>query len=322
MLEAVGSFSAIWLMCWLTAGLIFTLLYQLLRPWLVRLHPQAGSDVLLLYLAGPFVLSLLLTVFLFLPDTKSLLVDSHCHDDCATHAPALRSVWLASAGIICLGLVLCSLLLRSAAALRSSRQLTRQFAILARPQGSYQEISSNKPVVFTLGWWRPIIYISKDLLVHCTEKDLAIILEHEHAHRFRRDNLRLLAARIFSAGLPRALVRRMRGDLADLTEQACDFRAAERHGFIEVAEVLLKVQRLMLQHGRGPLPAGAQGFAHSQIENRVKALLQAELRIVPGAWQLRLLGVSLLLVLLLLVEPLHHAAEWLFTFAGRSGGIA
>ena len=197
--------------------------------------------------------------------------------------------------------------------MRRSVQLHRQFNSLGRPLGEYYAIKSQCPLVFTLGWWNPSIYVSDGLAQGCDERDLSIILLHEQAHQERRDNLRLLLARLCSAILSQNLARQMMTDLQLMTEEACDFRAAEKFGHIAVAETLIKVKRLLMAHP-SPLPMGVLGFAEREVETRIMALLNAASRVSPKPWQLLLLGASILLALLLLVSPLHHGSEWVITF--------
>jgi Zn-dependent protease with chaperone function len=318
MINAAGSFAAIWLLCWVLLGLLFAAVYPSLRNQLLRLHPRICSGFLLAALSSPFLLSLLVTVFLFLPDSNSVLVDTHCHDDCSTHPPLLESGVLAWFGTLCLAGVLAGLTTRLVTTLRQSHSLHRQFAVLAVRREGYRLILTAEPVVFTLGWWKPEVYISEGLLERCSGQDLAVILSHEHAHRRRRDNMRGLAARILTAGMPTVTATAMRADLAGSIELTCDFEAAEQHGFLEVAEVLLRVKRIVLRHGGSvPMPVGISAFAASEVETRIRALLDADKYTDLPRWQIGAvmgLGFS---VTVLLVEPIHHAAEWLFRLTGH-----
>ncbi len=315
MLNDIGSFAAVWLICWVVLGLLFAAFYNFLRPVLMRLHPRNGSALLLIYLACPLALSLMVALVMFMPEAEAVLVGNHCHEDCLSHAPLLDSTLLASFGIVCLLTVIGALALRSTKTLMRSLQLHKQFEILAKSHAGYCLMKTDTPMVFTLGWLNPVVYVSDALLRHCSEKDLAVILSHENAHKTRLDNLRLLAAHAFSAGLPYEIVRKMSKDLAMLTEQACDFKAAEQYGYLEVAEVLLKIKRILLRYNQ-PVPIGAQGFAESQVEDRVKALLEANKKVALNQWQIAGFFAFTVFCVLMLVDPMHHAAEWLFGLTG------
>lgn len=312
MITTLGSFSAIFLVLWLLLSVLFLLVYPLLRPLFLALHPRFGSALLLAYWTGPFLASLASTVFLFMPNVESVLVDAHCHEDCASHVPLIHSFGLASFGLVAAGTVLLLLIYRCVITLRQSRQLGTQFRLLSCDRGAYHQLQAASPLVFTLGWWKPRIYVSEGMAAVCSEADLSIILLHEKAHQERRDNLRSLIARLCSALLSNGLAHRIMTDLQLLTEQACDFRAAEKYGHVAVAETLLKVKRL-LQHQSAPAPSVAMAFAERDVELRIKALLKAQQRIVLQSWQLGVIALCLLLSLALLISPLHHGSEWVIT---------
>lgn len=312
MIYTLGSFAAIFLVFWLVLGILFLALYPLLRSVFLALHPRLGSALLLAYWTGPFLLSLLSTGFLFMPRVESVLVDAHCHEACSSHVPLIHSLGLASIGLAACAAVLLYLLLRCALTLRQAWQLRTQFGFLAQNQGAYHLLRAASPLVFTLGWWRPRIYVSEGLANACSQDDLAIILLHEQAHQERRDNLRLLMARLCSAVVGGRLARVILSDLQLLTEQACDFRAAEIHGHVAVAETLLKIKRLLTLAPVGA-PALAMAFAERDVELRIRALLRARPRVCLHSWQIGMLLAALLLSMSLLISPLHHGSEWLIT---------
>ncbi len=317
MINTIGTFSAIWLVLWILLSILFVVFYPLMRPRLFALHPRYGSALLLAYWTGPFLVSLVSTLFLFMPTLESLLVNSHCHTDCQSHVPLIDSAGVAWFGVAVGSIVVLSLLLRFVFTMRRSLQLRKQFNFLGKAQAEYYAISSSCPLVFTLGWWNPRIYVSEGLLKSCNEHDISIILRHEHAHRERRDNLRLLLARLLSAILSGPLARRVMADLQLMTEQACDFRAAEKHGHIAVAETLLKVKRLLLEQPV-TMPFSALAFAEREVETRIMALLKAGSRVSPRPWQMGALGTLAVICLLLLISPLHHGSEWVITFLTES----
>ncbi len=43
MINSVGTFASIWLGLWLALSVLFVLVYPLLRPSLLKLHPRHGS---------------------------------------------------------------------------------------------------------------------------------------------------------------------------------------------------------------------------------------------------------------------------------------
>lgn len=320
MINSIGTFASIWLALWLALSVLFVLVYPLLRPSLLKLHPHYGSTLLLAYWVLPFAVSLLSTLILFMPPAETLLVEAHCHVDCASHAPLIDSPALAWVGIVLATLVVTMLLWRFVTTLRRSRALHAQFDLLGRRRGPWYEMESDCPLVFTLGWWRPRIYCSSGLREACSAQDMDIILQHECAHQERRDNLRLLVARLCCAILPAPLSRHVLADLQVVTEQACDFRAAERCGELAVAETLLKIKRLLLSCP-SLLPQDAMAFAERDVESRIKALLQASDRTSLRRWQLLALLALGVVLLVSTVGPLHHGSEWVISALGDHAGL-
>ena len=312
MINTLGSFSAISIVLWLLLSFLFTLFYPLIRGVFFALHPRFGSALLLAYWLGPFILSIISTSFLFVPNLEGVLVDAHCHEACTNHVPLIHSLGLASFGLAVGGLIFVYLAWRCVHTLRQSQQLKTQFRALANYHGAYHLLGSSTPLVFTLGWWKPRIYLSEGLSNACTDNDLSIILLHEQAHQERRDNLRLLLARLSGAIFNSFLAIRVMSDLQLLTEQACDFRAAERFGHVAVAQTLLKVRRLMSfpNTDRDELRTA---FAERDVEMRIKALLKAQHRIALRPWQVTALASALLISLTLMISPLHHGSEWVIT---------
>ncbi len=319
MISMLGSFSAIFLGLCLLLSLVFLLAYPLIRPLFLTLHPRFGSALLLLYWLCPFVMSFASTGVLFMPEVESVLVDSHCHEECVSHVPMLHTTELVMLGLLLGSALLLSLLWRCIDTLSKSRQLSTQFKHLGRDLGAYQQLKGATPLVFTLGWWHPRIYVSEGLEKACSNTDMSIILLHEQAHQERRDNLRLLLAKLCSVILYRLGATRMMSDLQLLTEQACDFRAAEQYGYVNVAETLLKVKRLLKQ--ASSIPASAMAFADNDVELRIKALLKAQQRVKLYPWQLGVIVSSLLVSMSLLISPLHHGSEWLITLLSHANVI-
>jgi hypothetical protein len=319
MIHAMGTFFAICLVLWLALSFMFVALYPLLRSWFMSLHPRYGSVLLLAFWTAPFIASLTSTLILFMPSIDSILIDPHCHSDCSSHVPLISSTGLAWFGFAAGTIVFLMLTYRLLHTMYKSHQLRRQFNFLGRKHGDYYMIKSDSPVVFTLGWWRPRIYISDGFSKACTNKDLSIVLLHEQAHQERRDNLRLLLARLCSAILTNRLARKIKNDLQLMTEQACDFRAAERFGHVAVAETLLKIKRLLMTQPTA-LPLHALAFAERDVECRVIALLKGSALISPRPWQLSLLALVLVFGLVLMVGPLHHGSEWMIALLTDSAG--
>ncbi|MEX2334009.1 MAG: M56 family metallopeptidase [Pseudohongiella sp.] len=308
MIDTLGTLCLIWLVLWVMLTLILRAFYPLLRPTLLRLHPKHGSILLLLLWSAPLLLSLMTTLLLLMPAFNGLLLDPHCHGDCVHHVPTTNTGLLAWSGFGLAVLVALGLSLHFITGLRFGVRLRKQFEALSSRCEGYRLLNASEPAVFTLGWWRPRVFVSKGLLDGCSAEELTIILAHEEAHRLRRDNLRLLLGRVFCLVLPRAWRRLVLHDLHLLCEQSCDFAAANRYGSLSVAQTLVQVGRILR---RSLVPLQGVAFDGSDLQDRVHALLGLDGRRLLTGGQVAMLLVAACLAVLLAVEPLHHGAEWL-----------
>lgn len=310
MLEEAGSFSLVWLLLWATLTLVFGSAYFLLRNKLMNLHPAHSSALILTYWASPTLLSLLLSILLFYPQSGLLLISPHCHSNCGEHAPVLQAGVLGLAGLSIIAAILLALMTRFLMMLLTGKRIRRQLDQLAERRPGYSELMSSDRAVFTLGWWRPRIYISSGLLANCSDRQLAVIIDHEIAHRHRKDNLRLLLGNVFSLALPPVWRRIMQHDLHLTSELACDFASATRHGRIQVAETLVHVGRLLKPKMNSGLVTGING---ADLKLRVQTLLTHAGRAPLSRWQLLGLAMIIAASVLIVLNPLHHGLEWLVT---------
>ncbi|MEX1197521.1 MAG: M56 family metallopeptidase [Pseudohongiellaceae bacterium] len=311
-----GSFAVVWIGAWLMLTLLLLVVHRLLRPLLLALHPAGASAVLLTFCAAPLLMSLSGSLLLYLPVAESALVGPHCHEDCSAHVPLTTSLPLALLGLAATAFILLLLSWRVFVHLRESARLTRQLRLLsgADAANGFRELESDQPLVFTLGWLRPEVYVSRGLRDQCDGTDLQVILAHERAHRLRLDNLRMLLGRLLCLVAPPAFKRRLLDDLELLSEQACDFSAAQIFGTVPVAETLVRVKRIV-QSAPAASPV-LQRFTGAEVETRVHALLNAGRYISLGPARLSLLLFLILVFVLLGVEPLHHGTEWILSLAG------
>ncbi|KKO12849.1 M56 family metallopeptidase [Pseudohongiella sp.] len=308
MINTLGTLCLIWLVLWLVLTLILRGLYPLIRSTLFRLHPAHGSVLLLLLWSAPFILSLLATSLLLVPTFGGLLLAPHCHGDCAPHVPTTSTWVLVWSGFTLAVVATLALSWHFAQSLWRGIRMRKQFDALSSRQAGYRLLAASEPAVFTLGWWRPRVYISTGLLGGCSSEELAIILAHEQAHRKRRDNLRLLLGRVFCLVLPRVWRQSVVHDLHLLCEQSCDFVAASRYGSLSVAQTLVQVGRVLR---RSAAPLQGVAFDGSDLQSRVHALLRLDSRQLLSRWQIATLFAAAGLAVLLAVEPLHHGAEWM-----------
>jgi Zn-dependent protease with chaperone function len=94
---------------------------------------------------------------------------------------------------------------------------------------------------FTVGWFRPVVYVARELADRLTFRELVAVLAHERAHVERRDPLRLSAVRFLARTLfwlP--ALGRLADDLADEAEVAADDAAAKGRPLV-LASALLAI---------------------------------------------------------------------------------
>ncbi len=191
-----------------------------------------------------------------------------------------------------------------AAALRSA----------ARPTGlevdgaPLYRLRSSLPAAFTLGAFRPAVYLSEALLERLGARDREALLAHEAAHVRRRDGLTRLLLESWSDLMPLPGSRVLLAEWERAAERACDAAAAERLGSpCDVAAALVRVAG---QSGftRAPVPGAASFAGPEDVPGRVRALLSPPPR---GASRLALAFLFLAAAALSLLATawLRHAAQ-------------
>ena len=303
MLTLAASMLLCFLLLWLLFGALGRALYPLLRNTLLSIDPAQASMLLLAWIAMPALIAGLTCAVLYSPDVSAWLVTGHCHlGNCRQHGPQSAGAILPAA------LLLLWTGLRFYSCLRSqwlpAHRLGRELSAAGRRRGDYVELDTAEMAAFTVGWWNPRVFITTGLRAACSPRELDCIVLHERGHRRRRDNARLLVARLLGQPLPRRWSQAMLEDLKLCCEKASDQFAAGAVAPEEVAAALLRVARLQ---GQGTQP-GVLAFAGSHIERRVRALLEAPATPLPGERVFACVSVALLFILAI-VNPLHRALE-------------
>lgn len=136
-------------------------------------------------------------------------------------------------------------------------------------------LSAGRPLCFTVGLWRPQIYVTRELLAQLDPRDYRAVLAHERAHVRRRDTLTGAALTLFYTLLPLPGSGLLLREWRLAVERACDQEAALQLGSrSDVALALVRVARLMAQ----PSPALPNAACFTEwgedVEGRVQALLE------------------------------------------------
>jgi hypothetical protein len=111
--------------------------------------------------------------------------------------------------------------------------------------------------------------------------------------------------------MPSFLVKKFWDDLQLFTEAACDFSTAQKHGPLDVAETLLRVERLTPQKFCFFKKTMVSAFNGCEVEGRVMLLLEGNTAAKAQQFRPTFYLIVLLALAILLVDPLHHGVEWL-----------
>jgi beta-lactamase regulating signal transducer with metallopeptidase domain len=307
-----SSFAATWMTSWFLLYLLVWCAYPALRKFLLNLHPATASSAVLALLVLPFLTSLVATALVFTPILEKNVITNHYHSaDCESRFPLLKS-GMVIGGVLIITAVCLSLVLRKFfSQLLYSLKLESKLSILGEKRAEWCVLPHKDPLVFTMGWLTNTIFITEGLLKQCSPADIDIILGHEREHVRRKDNLRLLAGRLLMWVMPSFLVKKFWDDLQLFTEAACDFSTAEKHGSLNVAETLLRVERLTPQKFCFFRKTMVSAFHGSEVEGRVMLLLEGNTAAKAHRFRPALYLVVLISLGVLLVDPLHHGVEWL-----------
>ena len=303
-------------------------LYVALRPHVMRLAPSSRARLIVAWCAAPAVVGAALTALCFVPSLAALAVGGsadHCiaHPDhhghlCLLHPPHGAGSALLWIALGCVALLTAGRLVRRVVVLRAANRALRSLRQCPQSEatatGGVQWMSSARPLALTVGLFRPQVLVSSVLRARLEPRLLSAVLEHEEAHRRRRDVLwKAVATLVGSLHWP-GVGRRLLEDLHLACEQAADAEAAVAlDDPVLVAEAILAVERLTADSPPFALWAGAS-FGGPCVTARVHALLDAKdggtLRLGPWIAGTCIVG-------LLVSEPFHHAVETVLALLAR-----
>ncbi len=307
-----------WVIIFLVLSWIVASFYPLMSRMLAKATPEYAAFFILLYgLIAPAA-AFVVIVLLSLPEFAFPLVADHCHGlDCDPHRLQVGLNTMQSVTIVA---VLVSLLIIVSTLITlqlvSSRSRFQTLNRLAEPtsSASYKIIDSNTSLACCSGLINPKIFVSRGLAETLSAEEMQVILAHEQAHVSRKDNLRKWVIHWATIAWPKRYKKRIKQNLFDYTEQACDLMAAkcnvETTGIKTVMDTIKK--------------------CHSTIdinENTEKANgYKRRIQMLKKAWELRKIGNSTsywvptvfmsslwLLAVISTVHIGHPILEWIAT---------
>ena len=169
---------------------------------------------------------------------------------------------------------------------------------------------------FTIGWWRPSIYLSRRLARSLQSAELAALIAHEAAHVARRDPLRLSIFRFLGRTLfwlP--ALSRLAADMADEAEIQADDRAAGDEPLILASAIVAVADWNDCRQAHELAVVGMVGFAHGDmIERRVRRLAGEDIPLGSHVTRRSIVGAAVALALVwtsgvLMAHPLPNGGE-------------
>lgn len=232
---------------------------------------------------------------------------SHGHPHICVHhqsvLPALPIIAVAGLLLVRCIAVAGRLLLLRRSVVRTRRMLMREAQ--ATIPGAHV-LPLEAPQAFVLGVLRPAMFVTRGLLAAAHRDHMDTVLAHERAHLHRGDPARRLIASVAFAfhlpGIATAIERR----LARAHEMAADEDAAAAVGSrARVARALVHLSRASTR-----VPAPALAFAGSDVELRVRSLLDAHPRGTgPGPHSLLAVASMAAVAIAVGADAVHHGLE-------------
>jgi hypothetical protein len=280
-----------------------------------RRTPDARARFLASMLAAPAWVGLLLTAACFLPGLAARygIGEDHClhHNDehlhfCFTHLARLHGVapWLVLAVATLVAAVVAARLTRDVA---RGWRLARSLAALSGPdQDGVHIVDSSVPFAWSIGLFRPRLFVSARLAHALAPTLFKVVLDHERAHGHRRDVLARLLLTVLSLPHLPAVRKQLLDAHALACEEACDAIAATTSDPVTAASAIVAVERLMPAAWDSIVVASFSG----DVEARVGALLSPRTagRRSRRGWPIALLVATVVIVG---ADPLHHLTETL-----------
>jgi Zn-dependent protease with chaperone function len=174
-------------------------------------------------------------------------------------------------------------------------------------------ISLTTPAAFTIGFFKPKVYLTTGLLQHLEPSALDIIIQHELAHVRARDPLFKSVFSFFCQLYPKPIRRILQQHFTLLTEQLADSVVTRYHDNLDVAQTLITVAK---KQRKRPLNCDSfqiSHFSHDQITLRVQKLLSPQSQI--SEFTLIITGLCFLIATLFTastVDSIHHLIETYF----------
>jgi len=287
---------------------------------LADFSPKSRKSLLLVWVACPYVLSTVITLFFYLSITGPFeLLDevAHWHHAYVFHFDSWHGFLLL--GFIAYIVWQLSKVIRRwvihSSDIKSLNLLSRVISSTSNSNSSpevsnYYLLDSAKPAAFVAGIIKPRCYLTNGLKRQLTEEELNIVLQHEQAHLTSNDALSKCLFNLLCIFYPGFTKKPIKMSYALALEQIADQKVLKSHTGFDVAATLVKVAKLQNSY--------KTDFSYCYFGSEHIALRVNEL-ITPGHKKSFPIIISLISLALLLFSTLsvidvsHHLIESLFT---------
>src|SRR6267142_3061524 len=206
------------LACWGVTTLLVMFLWRHLRRPITALPPAVGADCLFLLEILPFLTTAALLTLFVIPAFSAWepVGTSEC-----------VNAWMVAASTLVLAVTLVA--------------LKRLYTEVRNPP----LIREDKPFIAVLGCVRQTVVVTQATRALLSEQELGAVLRHESVHVIRRDNFRLLAARL---GAMLSLNPRCWGEMESTRKRISEFVAdstasVDEASALDLAQALVKIAR-------------------------------------------------------------------------------
>ena len=184
---------------------------------------------------------------------------------------------------------------------------------LSKPADGYLVIATSKPIIFTLGFIKPMVFCSEGLLKQVSNDELQVLLAHEKSHINHKDSLsKWLVKTLSSCCFNQDIISR---DLLLRMEQRAD-QAAILAGATK-EELMSLILRFKKWETTNPDNQYYCAFTHELPEERIRMLKTSEVDF-GMQYKAKLLGVAALFLCSSLLDynsaQMHHLLESFWSF--------
>lgn len=270
--------ASIWCAAALVASVLSALLYPGFRRAIAGNRPATRSLAVLCYALMSPAVGIVIVLLNTQPEYSQMLVPEHCHDGACgdSHAPVIDTRSLGGFSLIAMAsLLVFGMIAVGLYGLRLGQRRLSMLLAFGREnrKGDYLIVDSRNQLAWCCGLLRTKIVVSRGLVERLSLPQLSVVLAHERAHARRLDNLRRIVVQWATVFWPQPLKRRVRAELANDCELACD---ADAMRTIQNRSLFIDVIKALQMPAAIDTAAKGVAFGSSDARPRIEALMTDE----------------------------------------------